>query len=157
MNFINDKELARRMRDGNIKSSERFYYFLIFMVGITIFMMNSTNSVMYNGEYNKWDIALDKLAFLATIIGSIILYKTNKRGDDKEFIERYICLGFPVAMQMLGISLALFATYILLSEIQVIEMPEETTVVDYLLTLIVELYFYIRLNKAMKIASGQEG
>ncbi|MFU7502049.1 MAG: hypothetical protein ACE1S7_00930 [Candidatus Tisiphia sp.] len=41
------------------------------------------------------------LSLGCAVIGTIICYNTNKAGDDKEFIERCICIGFPVMIRTL--------------------------------------------------------
>jgi uncharacterized membrane protein len=88
--------------------------------------------------------------YFLPIIGIVICYKTNKSGDDKEFLERFIALSFPIALRtfVLGILLGIIYLIILFSipMLKNIDVNISFTVISF-------LYFYWRLNASIKIAS----
>ena len=107
MNFINDRELARRFKADAVPARERFYYFLILTMG----MVTVTSSYVVDALHrpiNQWDIAIDIAMIILAFGGSILLFKTNAKGDNKEFIERYVCLGFPIIIQTLLVMFVAF-------------------------------------------------
>jgi hypothetical protein len=145
MNFWNDRELALRFKNNQVPSKERFWYLLI-----TLVLLDLITFTFFNQKNcNKWDTYIDIAGLLFTIIGTFVCYNTNKSGDDKEFIERYICLVIPILARtfLLCIPLALIMEIILRNDFQL------TSVFTLICVSIMLSYFTWRLNSAIKIAS----
>jgi hypothetical protein len=88
------------------------------------------------------------------MIGIIICYNTNKAGDNKEFIERYVCIGIPVLIRTLVyimLALCLFAALIKGSILK--EMVNENNL-GIIFTAIIFFCFYWRLNLSIRIAAN---
>jgi nitric oxide reductase large subunit len=166
MNFFKDKELAQRFANNNVSSKERFKYFIAFMFITCILVSASyTNTMWQNPDgshinLTDVDIFSDIFVLLSTLIGSYILYIINRSGDDKEFIERYVCLGFPVMCKG-------FVLIIVVSFLYPIILALTSGTKDFIKTfdsgmpyfmcitlMIFTLYFYYRLYICVKIASG---
>ncbi len=157
MHFIKDKALAERFKHHEVPSRERFYYLVIMEVLVALLLTNfffhslATDDWIYF-PINHWNIADDILSVMLPLFGTILLYCTNAKGDDKEFIERYICISFPVIIQTLLVIIAAFGAILMLTDWA---DHEEGTLYDVLLSLLFYGYYYFRLYKCIKIASGQ--
>src|SRR5262245_51957698 len=99
MNFIKDRELALRFKNNAVPSNERLLYLLIFIIFMTAMSSTFVINNFYSGQTNQWDIYTDLSMIIMNFLGTLICYKTNKSGDNKEFIERYISIGFPVGIR----------------------------------------------------------
>ena len=51
---------------------------------------------MYTVFYNEWAGAIGIMTLLMTLIGILICYRTNNKGDGKYFLQRLSILGFSV-------------------------------------------------------------
>ncbi len=158
MNFINDRELARRFKTGDVPSRERFYYLLI----QELLMMLITSSFFVHFFYldeplTYWDKASDIIMLLFALFGTIVLYRVNAQGDGKEFIERYVCISFPVTMQfalLAFIGFLLMVAVDILGVISIQDLPDtEFYFFGFLATFFLLLYVYYRLYRSIKIAS----
>lgn len=154
MNFFKDRELALRFKNNAVHSKERFLYLLIFTVLGTAVTSSFVISVLYPTAPNQWDIYTDIALLVITILGTTICYNTNKAGDDKEFIERYISIGFPVAIQALLLLTVFGVVFIAIAAFtSQDEISNSSTFYDLLAMAGFVLYFYWRLNTSIKVAS----
>jgi hypothetical protein len=155
MNFIKDRELALRFKNNAVSSKERFLYLLIFMTLTTLLSSSFFIADLYSTKLNQWDIYTDIVMLVLTIAGTIICYQTNKRGDDKEFIERYISIGFPVGIRSLLFLILIGGIFLVIAVLTAQgEISDESTVYDLLVMTAFILYFYWRLNSSIKLASN---
>ncbi len=182
MNCFDDKELALRFKNNNVPSIERLLYFICFaLLKLTPFSFPTT---LLN------DLKIEELLFLKDrviggtttfplftafasvslfswlitviilIVGTTICYKTNKNGDNKEFVERFISVGFPVFVQtvVMAFIIGLVNRFIFLQDpaqdfgLIMLEIMETMCIANIVLL----FYFFWRLNSSMKIASGYE-
>lgn len=153
MNFVRDRELAQRFRNGAVSSRERLLYYLILMT-VTAALLSSSFAAWAEEEgASRWDLVLDIFYIVAQLVGILICYSTNKRGDDREFIERMICIGFPVGIQTLSVSLLITGYYLAASFF----FPG-TDLADYPYFLpgamLPMIYYYWRLNASIRVAAG---
>ncbi|MBX7146821.1 MAG: hypothetical protein K1X44_05890 [Alphaproteobacteria bacterium] len=98
MNFFNDRELARRFKAETVPPKERFYYLIIYILFFEIINSSLFNNWISEVEEPSWWVDGFNLAII--FFGTILCYCANAKGDNKEFIERYICIGFPIAVQV---------------------------------------------------------
>ena len=153
MNFINDRELAIRFKEGAVPAKERLYYFIIFIMATTL-PMSSFLYIYFYHSINKWDIYIDVFILIVTFFTTIFLYRTNAKGDNKEFIERFVCIGFPVTIRMLSFLVIFSIVFYFVIEIMTRNgIPEETSVYEFILVVVCAVYFYFRLTQSIKIAS----
>lgn len=156
MNFVNDRELARRFKNSAVPSRERFVYLLITSVLLSMFMSPFLILSVYPDyeALNMWDAYVDIAILTITIIGSVICYKTNKAGDDKEFIERYVCIGFPIIIQLIVAAIIVIALMVIAMASGIdMEIPDKTSAFDLTFEIMIMLYFYVRLNSSIKLAA----
>ncbi|KXF76748.1 hypothetical protein ATN84_12005 [Paramesorhizobium deserti] len=155
MNFINDQELALRLKDNAVSSKEKYLYFILFIFITTVLSSPIVTTYLYTGNINKFDYIIDSINIISFIIGSTLCYKTNKSGDDKDFIERMICISFPVLIKSIVILLLVSMFYY--TTIQIIgwrENIDESAIYDLPPAIFIILYYYWRLNASMKIAAN---
>ncbi len=153
MHFFNDKKLALRFREDAVPEKERFYYLLAFMISFSFVTSTIVTSSLY-ASINQWDIYSDVFFFLTTIFGTYILYRTNSTGDNKDFIARFICISFPVTIKItLLIFVVLTLTAIADEFIDIGLYEDETSAFDLIVTIIITLIYYLRLNTSMRLAS----
>lgn len=158
MNFFNDRDLARRLRDGEVSSKEKFYYLLTFQVIYTIFFTAYVSDAIYSTG-NSLDYIADIIIVLLTIIGTYLVYNSNRAGDDEDFIARFTCLSIPIAVHMILFSLLAGFIEAALTMTEEDIMNEDyiytTTIYGAVGLVLVVAYFYYRINSSIKIASSK--
>lgn len=88
MYIINSDALARDLKLGTVSQKDKLIYFLLFI------LLHSMVSI----RTNVLGVIID---LLITVVGIFICYKANRKGDNKEFIERFICLSLPINLSMI--------------------------------------------------------
>jgi uncharacterized membrane protein len=121
MYFWNYHALARDFRQGRVSARERFKYLLAIMIyvptglmgsnwipGIYRFIYSISNSILAKQAsrvpplkiFNDYNYLTDILIIAVTALGIIICYWTNRKGDGKKFIERFMCLSIPISIRI---------------------------------------------------------
>lgn len=59
--------------------------------------------------YNFWSLSMTALTILVSFSGIYLCYKTNQKGDGKDFWKRMACLSFPVNFHIIIYSLAILS------------------------------------------------
>jgi|SRR5579883_3149072 len=154
MNFIRDKELALRFQSNSVPSQERFFYFIFTIILTMIISSPVYMFAFYSSPLSKWHICIHVLSLVIVIVGTIFCYRSNKSGDDKEFIERYISIAFPTGIRtffiMLPAGLLFYGAIALFRETG---LPHTASIYDFIWQAIFLGYFYWRLNSLIKLAS----
>ena len=52
------------------------------------------------------------IAVAATLAGILICYEVNRRADDRDFLDRIVCLSWPVMIRLVVVSLPLYSAYL---------------------------------------------
>ena len=95
MYLLNYKQLAEDLRDNKVSEREKLYY----MIGTVVL---STPLLVPSAPANPDDITGELVGIFIlisiTILGTIFTYRKNQQGDGKNFIERYVCLSFPISI-----------------------------------------------------------
>jgi hypothetical protein len=147
MYFWNTNALAKKLRSRSLSQSEKMQYFVASSACYTLFFE-------VNGYLDESPSLLlilrSAVAVMTTIIGIIFCYRVNSEGDGQEFIDRFICLGWPIAIKVvLGMSLTYIAylgggTAIWGDRFE--RFNESTTYVDMAFSLFFEFIFYWRVS-----------
>lgn len=85
--LFNGNSLVRKLNNGDVPELHKFIYLVVPALFIYLIDLTSSDSV------HPFPIGLRASIYL---IGTTGLYLINRRGDNSSFIERYICLNFPV-------------------------------------------------------------
>jgi len=158
MIFINDRKLARHFRDNAVPAKEQFWYLLL-----TLLLLGAAHCSFFPQPaiLAPWNLYVDIMNLAFTVLVTAWCYKTNKSGDDKDFIGRFISLNLPISIQMgilmglLGVAIGpiLGSTFPLAGE----ALPAEEILrgpIALGLVIVGRLYVLWRLDTAFKIASG---
>lgn len=95
MHLLNYRWLARDLRDNKLSEREKFSY----IIGLLILSAPLLVPTIPTNTQNITADLINALVFiLIMIIGTIFLYRKNQQGDGKNFLERYICLSFPIGI-----------------------------------------------------------
>lgn len=97
----NTKLLAKEFRNNELSQRMRFKYFLIFIVVPMLIGDISFTPIQIPWSVDSMPAVILSIMFLLIIVGGMILtYKANKAGDNKEFIDRYVCLSIPIFIKL---------------------------------------------------------
>ncbi|WP_375329881.1 hypothetical protein [Candidatus Tisiphia endosymbiont of Nemotelus uliginosus] len=151
MNFFNDRELALRFKNNAVSSKERFWYVMIGNILYIVSLLESSLVSSLESFLFVKNMYLASVIGLPIIIGAIICYNTNKAGDDKEFIERYVCIGTPVLIRTKVLTFALFFFGTLIKGYIFKEIVNNLGIIS---NAIGSFYFYWRLNSSIRIAAN---
>lgn len=157
MHLWNTKALAMEFRDGELPEKERFKYFFIFIL-LTALLIEVC---LYIGEMpTVITIAESAIGMMITVGGTLLAYRTNKGGDNKEFIDRYVCLSIPIMLKMLVLLAICFIAYMIVGYMVLDEAFDKiiasTTWYDVLFTSIFEVLFFWRLTHHVSWASKRQ-
>ncbi len=147
MNFFKDRELAQRLRNNQVSEKEKLVYLLINLIVISLpslFPASNTITVI--------------LHTALIIIGTIFCYKVNAKGDNQDYIARYMSLNIPILVQMIILMVLFFITLVFLSikyPYIIINLENDKNIEVIINTLVFDCYFFWRLYGSIKIASGQ--
>lgn len=143
MDLLKDQKLALRFKNNQVLPKEQFLHLLLFFL-IHFFIAYAfwSSTTLSSGKTVFYITYL----YITTDIGVFVCYQTNKLGDDKEFIERYICLGNVICFQICLILafVVFFSKYLGFFHFgkALFGVPA------------ISFYFYWRLNSVFKIASS---
>jgi uncharacterized membrane protein YfcA len=92
MYWFSVRKLADDLREGRVNEYEQFKYYLATFVAVNVL-------VYFGGSSSMDDLASTALNVCVTILGIIVCYRVNKRGDNTDFVNRMICLSWPAGVQ----------------------------------------------------------
>ncbi len=97
MYWWNVSKLAGDFQQDRVDEKERFKYYLAYVTVV----MASTELGYYLGRTFTVLSFIDSAATIAiSIIGIVVCYRVNQNGDDRDFIGRMICLGWPIFIKL---------------------------------------------------------
>ena len=90
--ILRPRHLADALASGEVSEREKFQYLLVWAaVGIVL--------PARLGGWTGWSqvrVAFLVASLLTTTVGLLACFRANARGDDRAFLERYLCLSVPV-------------------------------------------------------------
>jgi hypothetical protein len=102
--ILRPRRLADALAANALSEREKFHYLILWAVAGTLLGTGL-------GSWDAWTWSrVASLALLAviTVLGLVICFRANARGDDQAFLERYVCLS---ALVGLVISVLYYALY----------------------------------------------
>lgn len=158
MYWWNIKALANELKANKVPQYEKFKYFFAFMLVDAILFEFVYLFPLQEGP--KVLDYVDSLAIISiTLLGIILCYKANKKGDNKEFIDRFICLSWPIGVRLFVIFIAVLIPYFIIADSVLGDsFMEETTIVDVMITVVFSSAFYIWIYKyILQISATKKG
>lgn len=158
MIFLNDRALAKKFKASDVPSKQRLIYLLISTVGYLILDSSIWLDPSDYEPQSNWDIVTESTLWLMTLVGTIWCYVTNSKGDDREFIERYTCLGTVIIFQVILIALVFLGVFWLMLEYsdrayEFFSDDGHFNACIYGFTVFLFTYIFWRLNQSIRIAS----
>ena len=102
------KELVLKMKNDELSQTEKFKYFLVFIILTTIFArLSSYTSISPTFQA----VIVSILTAVIVIAGTILCYRTNRKGDDREFIDRIICISLPIYIKLFVVYIVILFLY----------------------------------------------
>lgn len=83
-------------------------------------------------------------------------YRANRRGDDQNFIERFICLTASLSIRAYLTYVVLANLVLFLSRLIYASQSAFQFLVTQLVVIVITLYIYLRLKSLMSIAAGTD-
>jgi hypothetical protein len=103
MIFWKTKQLRNDIITGSISEKEKMKYLLATMITYAIageLPGSDANDGYYLAEFLS--------VVFVTIIGIIFCYDANNKGDGKNFIERFICISWPITIKITVFAIVFF-------------------------------------------------
>lgn len=104
MYFWNVNALVQELKTGTLTEYEKMKYFLAMTLLQLFSLMNGPAFVQFMPLTNS-EVLVQLLCFGVivgvTVWGIYHCFIINKHGDNKNFIERIICLGFPIGVRIM--------------------------------------------------------
>ena len=108
MYFWRIQLLKDELSEGTLSQSARFKYYLACTIIGSIFL---ELTVLFPIEFSTVLVASSIFTICATVAGTTYCYLVNRNRDNKEFIDRFICIGWVVGIRLLVICLPLYLLY----------------------------------------------
>jgi hypothetical protein len=100
MYFWNTQQLALELQDGKVTEREKMWYLFAWMIG-TALVIELAGWVPAN-ESSAATITASIASVAVNIIGLLICYQANSRGDNRDFVVRFICMSWPVTWRLVA-------------------------------------------------------
>lgn len=136
----NVKALAEELKNNTVSEKEKMKYSLGYAIMVAFITSHFFDS---REPLNRWDYATDVLSLISTAWG--ILYIFKKNGGKGSFIEKSLCLSWPLSLKFIVLTFLTLLPVAILLGIKSIE----TTTSDFLTFIIVgalSFFFYFRLG-----------
>ena len=148
--------LVEDFKEKRVTQRERLKYFLVFMGLVTLVIYGSSLDPI---ELTAIAIVHLLIEVIVCIVGIILCYKANQRGDDEEFVDRFICIWLPVSIRVGVIYLGVIVFYLMVSNALPGLLPEffpegRMSVVDAASSIAYSVIFYIWLRVHISRVSG---
>ena len=113
MYWWNIKALANELKAKKVPQLEKFKYFFAVSILTSVFFELAI-LVPVLEETAMLDVIGSLIYLLIVALGIIVCYKANKKGDNKEFIDRFICLSWPIGVRLAIIFIVVLILYFIL-------------------------------------------
>lgn len=158
MHFFNPRPLAEKLRDGVLSERDKFRYIIATLVmqfadGLPHRLMNSWQPMLY--------LLLAGIFYtLVSYLGLRACFATNERGDNKAFVERWLCLSLPLSLWTIVLptylGLAAYVIYALTGRAYAGFFGLFSFLLAAITWSLLILYFVL-LNRFMAIAASSSG
>lgn len=124
MYFWNIQALADELKQGTLPQRERLRYFLVFL------LLDALVALIEVPHDNAFYV-MEVVHTVILLAGTYLCYQANQQGDQREFIDRYICLGLPIGLRLLVLYLLALVAFFLLQKFVPLPYGEQVLGVIY--------------------------
>jgi hypothetical protein len=107
MKFWKLDKLKTQLRSEMLSELESLHYLVMYVV-LTEFAL-----YMPKGELNRWDYLEAVIALVCAVGGTVYVYRCNGGAQGVQFLQRYLAVGWVVAIRMMAWVLPLFVVLFL--------------------------------------------
>lgn len=154
MYFWNTVALARELKSRSLSQSERMKYYL---VSSTMYALFSEMNGYNNTSPSLISIIQSTVVVVAIVVGIIFCYRINSKGDGQEFIDRFVCLSWPILIRFVVCTSLIYVTYysfgIIIGGDRFEKFNESKTYINLVFSLLFEAAFYWRVAYHLKWVS----
>jgi hypothetical protein len=153
MYFYDITSLKDRLTTGPLPERESLPYLVVFVTLCSIVMYLP---IPPENAWDYFEVAFSTFSIVVSIIGTIYLYRANGGEKGRDFIHRYIVLGWVVAVRFISlfipiaIVLSVTGNYIGVSS-------EQTNWFDVLVIVVFEIVFYLYFARHLRELSLKAG
>ena len=160
MYYWNLSKLVLELKAGTITEAQKFRYLMFSMITVTLI----SDPIMFVGSrYNTLDAIGLILNLLISTLGMYYCFLQNRRGDNIDFITRFVCLSIPITVRLLIIFFPLaifFASLEIAFELifkgrLLSEINDSTTLGRSLMIWVSLITYYAYLGKWIRLVSAQ--
>ncbi len=144
MYFWKVNALVEDLKNQRVSQRQKMYYYLADTV--LAFIAIYTGSLVAS-KPNVLTAIEFLLGLSITVTGVLLCYEANRQGDDAEFIDRMVCLSWPIMVRLIVIMPIIYFTYALLFLGE--NVPEETGIADVLFVSFFTVYYYKWLHSCI--------
>ena len=159
MILFNHMRLAEQLGRGELSEASKFhYYFVLLIISVTftddyavLSLYTDSSLIIYNQMYIGIPVT-------STLIATIVAFRLNASGDNKDFVARIICLGVLLIIQAKLLSIFLYFLVIsagALPETLPGAIPRATDGVDVALCTASALYYCAQLIRGIRRTATQ--
>ena len=136
MYFYSIRPLKERLAAGPLPEAESFPYLVIFVAATAI-------ASWLPGEFeNVWDWTQMVLSVAVAVMGTWILYRANGGASGRDFLSRYVVLGWVVTVRFFTLVLPALIGFFLIAQATGLD-SEATSMLDVGLAFFVEVSFLV--------------
>ncbi len=151
MYFWKTNKLESDLNRGSLTQNDRYKYLLAFMI-ITVVCIEMSSYVPELPSLTR--LVESSSVFLATILGTMYCYKTNREGDNSDFIDRFICLYLPIFIRLMVFFSIIFSLYMILGFALLGDsfdkFTDSTNWIDVIFIVGFEIIFYWKLSASIR-------
>lgn len=151
MYFWKIDSLTQELKDGSLPQSERMKYLLATVI---VYAVAIEASFLFAEPITYLRIFQSSFIVAITVGGTIYCYVMNRRGDNREFIDRFICIGWVVSVRVIALFVGVYFLYLIAGYAvggeEFEKFLESTSIVDAGLTLLVCILGYWLIGEHIK-------
>jgi hypothetical protein len=156
MYFWNSGALAHQLKSKTLPQSEKVKYLL---ATVTLYAIGLEISLGLSSPMSLFGVIQSITSVVLVFLGTVFCYKVNSRGDNQEFIDRYICLGWPLTIKIFLLGLSVYLLYFVIGVAIKGENFEKSldspSIFDLFLTALIPIIFYWRLATHLRWVSSE--
>lgn len=163
MNLWRDRDVAIRLRRNDISEIEKLKYLSATLLFYTSMTTITARRLIGDetGTFGALAYAYDSFMLILAVVLIIYAFVQNRKGDGLNFIERYICVSFPLTIKLtvyiiIGVTLATTISFMIIDmDPDGVEGHWSTHVILVLALVATYTYMALRYRYLMAIASGR--
>jgi hypothetical protein len=102
--ILRPSRLASALAAGELSERAKFHYLLLWaLIGILI----EERAGSWDG-WSRLRVVFVVTSLLITVVGLLACFGANARGDNRAFLERYVCLSVPLSIATYGLYYAIY-------------------------------------------------